>query len=237
MSSDCNYSSEEVIETSSKNDNVQIYNENAMDSNKDANNEWRILCATIENANPVLMKLNELLQNGQIKKDGIFFKYLKDTFEFFLNPKHEFDPQVVEFFSAIEYLGGRNALNFTRGSMFYKQGKGFRSSEDLSNVKMNLLGPSLRICQKSNTDFTTKSGTIKHLSMINLKLMVNETINSVMPLIDTSDLKVVPSAYSTSGTALKPAVEYDPLSKANIDLTFPVSIDYVKQTLHLTPNN
>ena len=54
---------------------------------------------------------------------------------------------------------------------------------------MNLGGPSLRTCLERNTDFTTKSGIIKHLSMINLKLMVNKTMNSVMPLIDTSDLK------------------------------------------------
>ena len=94
---------------------------------------------------------------------------------------------------------------------------------------MNLGGPSLRTCQKRNTDFTTKSRIIKHLSMINLKLMVNWTMNSVMPLIDTSDLEIVPCAYSTDGTALKPAIEYDPLSKANIGLNFPVSVDYVKR--------
>ena len=110
--------------------------------------------------------------------------------------------------------------------MFYKQGKGFRSKEDLANVKMNLGGT----CQKRNTDFTTKSGIIKRLSIINLKLMVNETMNSVMPLTDTSDLKIVPCAYSTDRTALKPAVEYDPLSKANIGLSFPVSVDYVKKS-------
>ena len=56
-----------------------------------------ILRATIENADPVLVELNELLRNGQIKKDRIFFKYLKDTVEFFINPKHELDPEVVEF--------------------------------------------------------------------------------------------------------------------------------------------
>ena len=55
--------------------------------------------------------------------------------------------------------------------------------------------------------------------------MVNETTNSVMPLIDTSDLKIVPCVYSTDGTALKPAVEYGPLIKANIGLSFPVSAD------------
>ena len=65
--------------------------------------------------------------------------------------------------------------------------------------------------------------------MINLKLMMDETMNLVMPLLDTSDLKMVPCAYSTDGTALKPAVEYDPLSKANIGSSFPVSADYDKK--------
>ena len=179
-----------------------------------------------------------MLRNGQTKKDRIFFKYLKDTVEFFINPKHEFNPEVVELFSTTEYLGGSKTLSFIRGPMLYKQGKGFRSKEDLANVKMNLGGPSLKTCQKHNTDFTTTSKIIKHLSMTNLKLMVNEMMNSIISLIDTSDLKIVPCAYSTDGNALKPAVEYDPLSKANIGLSFPVSVDYVKKkTLHLTPNN
>ena len=43
--------------------------------------------------------------------------------------------------------------------------------------------------------------------------MVNEKMNSVMPLYDTSDLKIVSCAYSTDGTVLKPTIEYDPLSK------------------------
>ena len=68
----------------------------------------------------------------------------------------------------------------------------------------------MRTCQKRNTDFTTKSRIIKHLEVINLKLMVNETMNLVMPLIDTSDLKIALCAYSTNSAALKPVVEYDP---------------------------
>ena len=79
----------------------------------------------------------------------------------------------MEVFSTIEYLGGRKTLNFIQGPIFYKQGKDFRLKEDLANVNMNLGGPSLRTCQKCNADFTTKSGITKHLSMINLKLMVN----------------------------------------------------------------
>lgn len=51
-------------------------------------------------------------------------------------------------------------------------------------------------------------------------------MNSVMPTIDVSDLKVVPCA---GGTALKPAVQYDPLSKDNTGLSFPISVDYIKK--------
>ena len=60
---------------------------------------------------------------GMVKweKDRILIKCLKDTVEFFINAKHEFDPEIVEFYSTIEYLGGRKPLNFIRGPMFYKQ--------------------------------------------------------------------------------------------------------------------
>ena len=54
-------------------------------------------------------------------------------------------------------------------------------------------------------------------------------MNSVMPIIDTSNLKIISYVYSTGGTALKPAVKYDFLSKANTGLRFPVSVDYVKK--------
>ena len=42
----------------------------------------------------------------------MFLKYLKDTVEFFINLKLEFDPEVVEFSSTIGYLGGRKTFNF-----------------------------------------------------------------------------------------------------------------------------
>ena len=45
MSSDFNYSSEEDIEASSKNDNVESYHEK--DTFKGANNRWKMLSATI----------------------------------------------------------------------------------------------------------------------------------------------------------------------------------------------
>ena len=49
-------------EISSKNGNVESYHKKS--TFKDANDEWRILCATIENADPFLVKLNVLLRNG-----------------------------------------------------------------------------------------------------------------------------------------------------------------------------
>ena len=49
-------------------------------------------------------------------------------------------------------------------------------------------------------------------------------MNSVMPIIDTSNLKIISYVYSTGGT-----VKYDFLSKANTGLRFPVSVDYVKK--------
>ena len=50
--------------------------------------------------------------------------------------------------------------------------KFYTNSTVLAYAKMNLGGPSLRTCQKCNTAFKTKSGSIKHLSITNLKLIV-----------------------------------------------------------------
>ena len=55
-------------------------------------------------------------------KNVIFCKYLKDTINFFISPKQKFDPEVLEIFSTIEYLGGGKFFirkNFIRAPMFY----------------------------------------------------------------------------------------------------------------------
>ena len=76
--------------------------------------ECRILAFGIEQADPVCVKLDELIRRGIISREKIFYfyRYLRDIVEIFIDPRHEYDPEVVEFFNSITYLGGRRTTNF-----------------------------------------------------------------------------------------------------------------------------
>ena len=69
----------------------------------------------LEEADPVCVKLQDLLRKGKISKDKIFYKYLSDVLEIMYNPCHEYDQEVVEFFNTISYLG-KNHLFHSRSN-------------------------------------------------------------------------------------------------------------------------
>ena len=80
-----------------------------------SDSEWRFICSQINQADPVALKLNNLILNGTIPKDRIFYRYLSDVLEMYLNPDHKYYPDVIEFFSTIMYLGGRRTFNLFEG--------------------------------------------------------------------------------------------------------------------------
>lgn len=181
----------------------------------------------MEQADPVVLKLESLIREGKINRDKIFYRYLHDTVEMFYNSRHEYHPDVVEFFSTITYLGGRNTYNFVRGPMFFGQGGGFE--HNFNDIRMNLGGPSETTCSKNRTAFTTKSGVLKSLSLLQLKLLKKDTSTSANPLLSNNLTTVFPCSYSNDGTALKAAVEFDPVSKTNVGLTCTVDSSFVKK--------
>ena len=86
----------------------------------------------------------------------------------YLNSDHKCHPDVIEFFSTIMYLGGRTTINSIRGPMCYGQGSGFWDKQNVGKSKMNLGRPSESSCESRKTPFTTKSGIIKLLSLLQL---------------------------------------------------------------------
>lgn len=101
--------------------------------------DWKMFPLTITAADDVCIKLNDLIQSCKIPKDKILYKYLKDTVYIMINYDHKYDPDVVEFFNTIEYLGGGSTVNFVRGPMFHGQGRGgVNNAEDAA---FNLGGP------------------------------------------------------------------------------------------------
>ncbi|KAJ7386116.1 hypothetical protein OS493_012460 [Desmophyllum pertusum] len=183
-----------------------------------------------EAADDVCVKLNELIQTCKIPKDKIMYKYLKDTVHIMINYDHKYDPDVVEFFNTIEYLGGGSTVNFLRGPMFHGQGRGgIRNAEDAA---CNLGGPSKRTQDKKRGGYTTKSGVLKdlHLAFITL---ANENTSNVPPFIETESVKVIGVAMENDGTPLKPGIQFDDRMKTNVGLKQEVDIKFVRDNPNL----
>ena len=53
----------------------------------------------IEMADPVCIKLNDLICRGKIDRSRILYKFLNDVVEIYYNPLHEYDRDVIEFFT------------------------------------------------------------------------------------------------------------------------------------------
>ena len=95
-----------------------------------------------------------------------------------------------------------------RGPMFSGQGRGCFHSSD--SCKMNLGGPSEETCLKRQAGYTTKSGVLKSFSDSFLKLSATDDVSETVALIDTDTVKIVLCALANDGTALKPAIQFDP---------------------------
>ena len=187
----------------------------------------------VENADPLCVKLNDLIRRGKISKERILYRYLNDTVEIMYNPFHKYDREVVEFFSTITYLGGRRTANFIRGPMNLGHGRHSHLNQE-HEKKINLGGPSESLIQKFQAGYTTKSGAIKPLSLGHIELLKN---SEAKPLIETPSLLVIPCALANDGTALKPGIEFDARIKENVGLKFPVDLDYIKKNPKSCPGD
>ena len=214
-------------------DNAESFESDSSSISQCIVNEWRLIAIGVENADPVCVKLNELIRRGKISKDKIFYKYLHDVIEFYCDPRHEYSEDVVEFFNTLTYLGGRRTTNMIRGPMFAGQGRG--SFHSLESCKMNLGGPSEETCRKRQAGYTTKSGVIKSLSSTFLRLSCTDGVSKTATLIDTDSLKVVPCALANDGTALKPSIQFDPRTKRNVGLTIDADAQFVQENPNPSP--
>lgn len=176
----------------------------------------------VENAHPVAIKLNQLLEKGKIPEDCLYYKFIDNTTSFALvDPKSAsdftWDRDVCEFFDTIKYLGGSRTRNFVRGPGFFGTGRGglkeFNTFSDF-----NLCGPSTNSSKRFQAGYTTASGVIKpHL--LSLYSFAFNRQADLPALVSTDKLNVIPLSQAIDGTALKPGLEYDSLQKMVVGLT------------------
>lgn len=113
------------------------------------------ICRCLENANPVTIKLNNLLKEGKIPSDYLYYKFIDNTTLFAsVNPQLAsnltWDRDLCEFYDTIRYLGGTRTRNFIRGPGFVGTGRGgakeFRTFSDF-----DLCGPLSNSSQRFHT--------------------------------------------------------------------------------------
>ncbi|MES9881338.1 MAG: hypothetical protein ABW185_10700 [Sedimenticola sp.] len=195
----------------------------------DQDQEHVIFPIALEKADEVCVKLNDLISRGVISKDRIFYKYLNDICNIFCDIRASYDPEVVEFFNTIKYLGGERTVNFVRGPMWHGSGKGgIKGAED---AQMNLGGPSRTTRQHKSPGYTTKSGVNKPWLLTMLKLETDPT-TLALPFVDTDSVTIYGVSMQNDGTALKAGIEFDEQQHLNIGLRNRVDIKYVRGNQH-----
>ncbi len=179
----------------------------------------------IDVADPVCIKLNDLIRRGKIDKSRILYKLLKDVIEIRYDSLHEYDKDVIEFFNSITYLGGRKVACFIRGPMNFGEGRGSHL-HPANEKRMNLGGPSYKTCLKHQAGYTNDPGVWKPLSLGLYDIMQKFHASTV---VETDQVVVYPCCLANDGTALKPAIEFDERLKENVGLTFNLDIDYIRK--------
>ena len=146
-----------------------------------------------------------------------FFEPVNKTFHK-THHKHQTYQNMIEVDLDVDYtppppVGKRHSILL--------EGQYFISKRKNSNKKtMNLGAPSLSICLKSDSAFTS------------LKFMLIKNT-----LISNQILKVIPCAYCIDGRTLKVAAEYDTAAKANIRLTVCVDETFIDENAPPNPHD
>ncbi|CAB4004119.1 Hypothetical predicted protein [Paramuricea clavata] len=100
--------------------------------------------------------------------------------------------------------------------------------------KVNLGKLSESLILKSQAGYTPDSSVIKPLSLAHVELLKN---SGAKPLIETTNVVVIPCALANDGTALKPTIKFDACINKNVGLVFPVDLDYVKKNPTSSPDH
>ena len=118
---------------------VQSNNSNGEETDSDIDKEYFIFPISLAKADDVCIRLNSLIQTGQIPKDRIFYKYLDSVSYAMIDPNHQYDEEVVQFFNSVKFLGEEKTVNFIRGPMWHGCGSGGVFNPE--SAKANLGGP------------------------------------------------------------------------------------------------
>ncbi len=220
------------VETDSGSIATSVYSDSEISANDEHGVDSDVDCdslvfpVSIEAADDVCIKLDQLVRNGTISRDDIFYKHIKDVVYCFINQRsHQYDDEVIKFFNTIRYLGGESTANFLRGPAWHGQGRKGKGHFASETKRGNLHCPSSATCAKRQAGYTIRSGVLRDLVTTAIKLADKST--SVRLLVDTLVAKVFPVAIANDGTALKPGLRLDERMKRVVGLNIDVDLAFV----------
>jgi hypothetical protein len=192
---------------------------------------YNMLPISVEQADDVASTLDKLVKRGKIKKDGIFYKYLKGVLQVYITPtEYTWDDEVIEFFKTLKWLGGQSTVNMIRGPMWHGEGRGGVFNPD--KMVPNLGGPSDRTLTKHSGGYTTESGILSPL----MKTFHDIVDKEESTVVNCEVLKVVSVHAENDGTALKPGLQFDPTQKVVVGLANGnIKIDYIDNNKEKSP--
>ena len=185
---------------------------------------------SISQPDSLCLRLNKLIEMGLIPKDKILYKFLNDITHILIDPNHAYDPQVIEFFNTVQYLGGERTVNFIRGPMW--QGFGRGGKRDPKDAQMNFGGPSISVMQKQTSGYTTRSGVLKPWLLAMQKMCEANNENT---FVNNNAVSVTAVCYANDSTALKASIAFDEKQALNIGLMNEVDLTFIKENPNPSP--
>lgn len=178
----------------------------------------------------VVKNLHELLSSGELPKEHICYKFIKDIIGYiycmtkqdrYKQIKWSWDKDVKEFLRSIRKIGKKRVLRLMRGPA--KDGKGRWSEFDINSFNIPI--PSLdTISRDKGKSYTPRSGIVKQF----LQGFIKMAMEHAQPIEHTNLLKCIPVVRSVDGFGLKAGCQRDQIINELIGATVKIDIDYIE---------
>ncbi len=179
---------------------------------------------------PTCEKLHNLLSQGELKKDDMFFKLIENSTNYISwlrdrqadhSLQFQWDNDILLFSETLEYHGHEKIYNLLRGAAHAGSGKG--GIKTFNSANWNIPLPS-RNARHKKRGYSTENGL--HTNKVTSFLMIADN-DPVKPLYENESVKIIPIILSKDAMAIKPGFTYDRRQGKLVGSTINLDFNYV----------
>ena len=182
-----------------------------------------------EKSDEVVKHLHELLSSGELPKEHICYKFLKDVIGYIhciaLQGKRQqvcwaWNKDVKEFLRSVRKIRKKRVIRMLRGPG--NAGKGRWSDFDINSFNIPI--PSLdSVSRDRQKSYTPRSGIITEF----LKAFLKMAMKHAIPIIENATIKSIPVVRSIDGSGLKAGCQRDQIINELIGATVKIDLAYI----------